>query len=316
MRHRLYMLAILVWLSGWGETAFAQTAGAPQAQAAASSQKTDVKPADYIGAESCATCHQAEVKGFDNNPHTRLALEHGGKGVTCEGCHGPGKAHVESGGDASKIFQFTKATPKQVDQKCLSCHIAAHPDFERTAHGQALISCTNCHSSHKFEPQTKMLKAEQPALCNQCHTDIHASFEQPFHHRVPEGLMKCSDCHDPHGTFQPKMVKLNSTQDSICTKCHLDKLGPYLYEHPSVKTEGCTACHSPHGSPNSRLLWRSNINTVCLQCHTSTMNFNTSPAFGGAPGTPSFHNVANQYVSCTTCHTQIHGSNASPFFFK
>jgi DmsE family decaheme c-type cytochrome len=112
------------------------------------------------------------------------------------------------------------------------------------------------------------------------------------------------------------MVQLNSTQDAICTKCHLDKLGPYLYEHPSVKTEGCMACHSPHGTPNARLLKRSNINTVCLQCHTATLNFNASPAFGGAPSTPSFHNVANQYVSCTTCHTQLHGSNASPFFFK
>ncbi len=312
MRRSMSGLAVLVLLVGIGGTASA----CAQQHAATSTPKTAVNPADYVGAEACALCHEPEVKGFISNPHTKLALEHGGNGVTCEGCHGPGKAHVESGGDASKIFQFTKATPKQVEQRCLSCHVAAHPNFERTAHGQALISCTSCHSSHKFEAQTKMLKAEQPALCYQCHTDIHASFEQPFHHRVPEGLMKCSDCHDPHGTFQPKMVKLNSTQDVICTKCHLDKLGPFLYEHPSVKTEGCTACHSPHGSPNERLLWRSNINTVCLQCHTATMNFNASPAFGGAPGTPSFHNVANQYVSCTTCHTQIHGSNGSPFFFK
>ena len=59
--------------------------------------------------------------------------------MTCESCHGPGKAHVDGGGDASKIFQFTKATPKQVEQKCLSCHVGEHPNFERTAHGEAQI---------------------------------------------------------------------------------------------------------------------------------------------------------------------------------
>jgi len=93
MRDRLYTLGILVWLSGWGQTAFAQAASAPQPQAATSSRKTEVKPADFVGAEACALCHEPEMKGFSNNPHAKLALEHAGKGVTCESCHGPGKAH-------------------------------------------------------------------------------------------------------------------------------------------------------------------------------------------------------------------------------
>jgi hypothetical protein len=52
-----------------------------------------------------------------------------------------------------------------------------------------------------------------------------------------------------------------------------------------------------------------NVNTLCLQCHTDTMNFT-------APGTPSFHNQANQYQACTLCHVAIHGSNVSPVFFQ
>ena len=282
--------------------------GAPQ-QAATSPAKAKASPAEYAGAESCAICHQPEVKGFDNNPHSKLALEHGGKGVTCESCHGPGKAHVDSGGVASDIFQFTKATPKQVEKKCLSCHVDAHPNFERTAHGQALISCTNCHSSHKFASETKMLKAKEPTLCYQCHTDAKASFAQPFHHKVDEGLLKCSDCHDPHGTFQRSLIRTTATQDAICTKCHVDTLGPFVYEHPPIKTEGCTSCHFPHGSPNSRLLIRSNVNSLCMQCHRPSESFT-------APGTPSFHNQANQYQACNVCHVQIHGSNASSVFFK
>lgn len=303
---RVVMIALLSW---FGSTPSAYAVRAAQPQTAVSTPKNQVNSANFVGAETCALCHKDEVNGFSENPHAKLALEHGGKGVTCESCHGSGKAHVESGGDASKIFQFSKASPKQVEQRCLSCHVGEHPNFERTAHGQALVSCTSCHSVHKFEAQTAMLKMKQPNLCYQCHTDIKPAFAQPFHHRVNEGLMKCTDCHDPHGTFQASLLKTSATQDAICTKCHVDTLGPFVYEHPPIKTEGCTSCHFPHGGPNPRLLIRNNVNSLCLQCHTPSMNFT-------APGTPSFHNQANQYQACTTCHVQIHGSNASSVFFK
>jgi len=309
MRCSFGRVVTIALLSGLGSTPSAYVARAARPQAAVSIPKSQVNLSDFVGAETCAPCHKDEVNGFNENPHAKLALEHGGKGATCESCHGPAKAHVESGGDASKIFQFSKASPKQVEQRCLSCHVGEHPSFERTAHGQALITCTNCHSVHKFEAQTAMLKMKQPNLCYQCHTDIKSAFAQPFHHRINEGLLKCTDCHDPHGTFQSSLLKTSATQDAICTKCHLDTLGPFVYEHPPIKTESCTSCHFPHGGPNPRLLIRNNVNSLCLQCHTPSMNFT-------APGTPSFHNQANQYQSCTTCHVQIHGSNASSVFFK
>lgn len=309
MGRSLCRIAILVLLSALGVLSPAFSYGAPPQQVAMSPSKTAANPSDHVGDETCALCHEPEMKGFGSNPHSKLAREHGGKGATCESCHGAAKAHVESGGVASKIFQFSKATPKQIEEKCLSCHVNEHPNFTRTAHGEAQISCISCHSVHKFEPQTEMLKAKQPTLCYQCHTDIKAAFMQPFHHRVNEGLLKCTDCHDPHGTFQPKLLRTTATQDAICTKCHVDTLGPFVYEHPPIKTEGCTACHSPHGSPNPRLLIRNNVNSLCLQCHSPSMDFT-------APGTPSFHNQANQYQACTVCHVQIHGSNASSVFFK
>ena len=322
------------WKSGWVNAAAEngqQAAVAPQTAGASGSPAASPATSDYVGSDTCATCHADVVKSFNTNPH--LALMHRGNGVTCEACHGPGKAHVESGGDVTKIFQFSKASAKQIDAKCLDCHAGVHPDFARSPHGEAGVSCTDCHSNHaslrdagqgsdqqianfirrdnmqSSEGASYLLKASQPQLCYTCHTDVKPAFSQPFHHQVNEGLMRCTDCHDPHGTFQQNQLQVTADQNAICTKCHTETAGPFAYEHPVVKTEGCTTCHSPHGSPNARLLNVSNINTLCLQCHSASMDFH-------APGAPSFHNQSTQYVACTICHTQIHGSNASDVFFK
>ena len=296
-------LLSVVWTSS-------RVTGAVAKQQTGTHSKSDAtSSSDFVGSEVCETCHAEVSKKFSDNPHSRLALLHGGKGVTCESCHGSGKEHVEAGGDATKIFQFSKASPKVVDEKCLSCHAGAHPNFERSAHGVANVGCANCHSVHAFKSEEHLLKISQPKLCYTCHTDIKPAFAQPFHHKVDEGLVSCSDCHNPHGTFKQKQLRSSVAGDAVCVKCHTEIAGPFVYEHPPVKTEGCTFCHFPHGSPNPRLLTRNNVNTLCLQCHSALNEQFT------APGTPSFHNMANQYQACTVCHTQIHGSNSHAAFF-
>ncbi len=285
-----------------------QPAKAPAANGPSSS-------AHIVGNDTCTTCHSDEAKAVDANAHARLALQHGGKGATCESCHGAGSEHVDSGGDATKIFSFAKATPAQGSAVCLSCHAAAHPNYKRTAHGEAGVSCIGCHSVHhaadtqQTQSRQAMLRQPQPQLCYSCHTDVKPAFQQAFHHKVNEGIMSCNDCHDPHGSFQKNNLRAAADQNQVCMKCHADAAGPFVYEHPPLKTEGCTSCHTPHGSQNPRLLTQNNVNTLCMQCHTASSLFT-------APGTPSFHNQANQYQACTVCHTQIHGSNSSYVFFK
>jgi DmsE family decaheme c-type cytochrome len=294
-------------------TFFATCANAapPKGASPAQAKSGQAAPAsdEFVGQDTCAGCHEEVTKGFAENPHTKLAEMHGKNGVTCESCHGPGKAHVDGGGDVTKIFNPAKATAKEVDAKCLSCHRGEHSNFEHTAHGEANVSCTGCHSVHHSEDKEQLLKATQPTLCFQCHTDVKPEFNMPFHHKVEEGVVKCSDCHDPHGTFNRKNLRASSQQDAVCTKCHTETAGPFVYEHAVVKTEGCVACHFPHGGPNPRLLNRANVNTICLQCHSPSPNFTTAQPMGPV------HNQAVQYQSCTTCHTEVHGSNISAVFF-
>src|ERR1700756_2687394 len=172
-------------------------------------------PADFVGGETCATCHEEIGKKFAQNPHSRLAELHGGAGVTCEGCHGPGKAHVDDPGDVTKIFNPAKATTKEVDDKCLGCHQGQHANFERSGHGEGSVSCLGCHSIHTSTTPEHLLNAVQPQLCLQCHTDVRPQFNMPFHHKVEEGLLRCSDCHDPHGTFRAKGLKASAQQDAV-----------------------------------------------------------------------------------------------------
>lgn len=287
--------------------AAAALAAAPPAKDKNDGPAAKLAPAsDYVGAEMCVNCHETEGKDFPTNPHSKMVLMHGSNGATCENCHGPGRAHVEGGGDATKIFNPGKGTPRQVDQTCLNCHAGAHPDFERSPHARAGVGCTNCHSVHHSEEKEHLLRAAQPTLCFQCHADVRASFNMPFHHKVPEGLVKCSDCHDVHGTFEKSNLRSRNDSNAICTKCHTETRGPFVYEHTPIKAEGCMGCHTPHGSQNARLLTMPSINMLCNQCH-SPVSAATVHGIGAG---------SSELTPCTDCHTYIHGSDLNVAFLR
>ena len=267
----------------------------------------------YAGAEECKTCHEEIYQSFDKSPHWKTLLnERGGPAKQgCEACHGPGREHIDGGGDKTKIFSFKTASSAAVNERCLGCHASGkeHENFSRSAHSENNLSCLSCHSSHHATTDHFLLTNSQPSLCYGCHQKMKAQFNLPSHHRVEEGLVKCADCHNPHGGFERKQLRSAAARDSVCFTCHVDKQGPFVFEHPAVKTEGCETCHSPHGSPNPHLLKASNLNIFCLKCHTGS-------TFASASGTPDFHNQAGAYQACTICHVAVHGSNFDRHFLK
>jgi len=266
----------------------------------------------YAGAEACKTCHAGEYESWAKSRHwaTSNNTRGGPAKQGCEACHGPGADHAANPADTSKLFLFTKASPKEINAQCLGCHASGTQQLHvnNSLHSRNDISCTSCHSAHHSETREFLLVKTQPALCYTCHQQQRPQFSMPFRHRVNEGLVQCSDCHNPHGSERQHQLRTSVTQDQVCYNCHADKRGPFVYEHEPLRTEGCTICHTPHGSPNIHLLKMSNVNLLCLSCHTTS--------FANAPGAPSFHNQAAQYQACTLCHTQIHGSNTSFVFFK
>ena len=278
-------------------------------------QSTD--PAKYVGAETCKTCHEKIYDGWAKTPHWKTTLDSKGgpSHQGCEGCHGPGAEHVAGGGDVSKIFTFKNASTKDINARCMTCHVGGpqHMNAINSLHTQNNVSCISCHSPHDAKTKEFLLVKAQPELCYSCHLQQKAQFQMPFHHRVNEGLVQCSDCHNPHGTVGPKQVRTSATQDAVCFTCHIDKQGPFVFEHAPVKIEGCQSCHLPHGGANAHMLRVSNMNLLCLQCHTNAL---PNAKTGAAGGTPSFHSQETFFKACTVCHIQIHGSNFDQTFFK
>ncbi len=292
---------------------------APQNNASATPPQGGADASQYVGSDTCKTCHEDVYNHFQTTPHfkTSKVQKWGPEKHGCEACHGPGKAHAEAGGDTSKIINPKNLTPTESSKICLSCHMGQeHANFARSAHLTNGVGCISCHDPHHAKDSFNLLAKAQPALCYSCHGDKKADFAKPFHHRVNEGLVNCSDCHNEHGGFQVvRQLRTSPAGDQICFKCHTEKQGPFVFEHVPVKTEGCMSCHTPHGSTNAKLLRVSNVNLLCLQCHTPTAERPASAA-GALPGIPTFHNQNQKYQACTMCHTQIHGSNFSEVFFR
>lgn len=307
-----FALSLLFWAVS---SSFSKPARPEETKAAAGAIAAQGNSEDYVGAETCKACHEDQFKNFSKTAHAKLPKLSGWsvKDQGCESCHGPGKAHVEGGGDKTKIQTFENASSKQKSDACLRCHSGKeeHNNFRRGEHWRNDVGCTDCHSPHsETSGSAKMVAMQQPGLCQKCHTEVKAEFAKPFHHRVPEGIIKCSDCHNPHGGFELKQVRLATGGDAPCLKCHTDKQGPFVFEHAPLKIEGCTACHIPHGSNNPKLLKRNQVNQLCLECHSDV---------GAILGvtTPSFHDQTTlRFQNCTTCHVRIHGSNADTNFFR
>jgi predicted CXXCH cytochrome family protein len=259
----------------------------------------------------------------------------------CQACHGPGKNHVEHLEDPAHIGDFiipyTKVKPQAVAEACLRCHqdTMKVAQWKRTHHAAADVSCVACHTVHYGPGQKpaeenpkvktgplaigngasllkpifpgapepkKLLRADEPTLCGQCHQREINEFRHNSHHPVPEGRMVCSDCHDVHPSRNAQKqtgshTRLRTAGDK-CVGCHGETAGPFAFEHDPVAGwtgEGCTECHRPHGSHNPRLL-EAFSRGLCNRCHTDKANN---------------HNPGHTCWD-VGCHVALHGSNTDP----
>jgi len=269
--------------------------------------------ANYIGDENClAKCHKHDKigKDFKLSVHgDQISEETGLPLVNCESCHGPGSLAVEKIDDKQvcdyKTLLPLDEFPAQAQAMlCLKCHSAASTpnltNWNSSIHALNEVSCFSCHQLHKG-PQQKLGRKEQQQVCEGCHLKVKMEFAQFSHHPVPERKITCTDCHDPHNSSNESNLRGMQIK-SVCTKCHMEYQGPFVYEHADV-TEDCTNCHNPHGSPNNNLL-SVNQPFLCMQCHAGHHGQRSDQ------GTLDNASMKQSFFSrCTDCHTSIHGSD-------
>lgn len=239
--------------------------------------------AEYVGSEECATCHEQIVRDFRTATHARLQKK---------------RVVVSTTGAKGGI----ETRKEVVDLGCESCH---GPGSLHVKAGGGAGTIINPRKS--------------PETCFQCHLEVRAAFQLPHHHPVLEGKMSCADCHEVHKGIAIKAASTNIqqtlkagglaflTKNETCFECHTQQRGPFVYEHEALR-QGCTVCHSPHGSVNQRMLNERNA-TLCLKCHFQEQKEPGHIFIGDVD-----HSSFLQQGTCWSagCHEQPHGSNVTP----
>ncbi len=332
---RKLILAAGLILAGWGATAFAaDPINLPAMGESNPALSTPAMVSKQKLAEDakCTRCHdENESKPILSIFQTKHGVTADPRTPTCQSCHGPSLAHL-AGPVNGKIAppdvrfnndNYPESSASQRAAACLTCHKGTQrAHWDGSPHQVNGLACNDCHVIHSPVDKVRS-RMTQPQVCFTCHKARRADIQKISHHPIGNGKMVCSDCHNPHGSVGPHLMK-KATINATCWTCHADKRGPFLWEHQPV-TENCTDCHTPHGSNIAPLL-KSRPPFLCQECHDGPhASINPAgPGIAGAqvPGT-GYIGTPNPTATtagraCLNCHVMVHGSNspAGAFLFR
>lgn len=258
-----------------------------------------------IMGEVCAECHETLAPSFEQTYHGR-SWKGMNQNYNCQSCHGSTEQHVN---DPSKesVISFSKdsgRSPDELNKQCLGCHADSSmlSFWDVGAHKRNDVTCISCHTIH-----TPRSSVDQLTVCFTCHRSKRGQINKRSHHPIKEGKVKCSDCHNTHGTQSSHSMIKAENVNQLCYQCHADKRGPFVYEHPPV-AENCETCHAVHGSRHAKLLTEK-VPNLCQDCHDWSRHPGTPyDAKTGFTGTSPSNRFFSR--SCLNCHGAIHGSTS------
>jgi len=248
----------------------------------------------------CANCH-ADAVAIWGGKHGTKADSRTPLGIIgCATCHGDPSAHVKSPANPMPN-RFSKMAAAETNATCMSCHQGrSRMHWPGSTHDRNDVSCASCHKVHAVHDRMRD-KLTQADACVACHKELRPQIHRPYRHPIREGLVACSDCHNPHGSVGRALLVRDNVNDT-CYACHMEKRGPFVRTHQPVQ-EDCSICHNPHGTTAPNLL-KIRQPMLCQTCHEPTSHRGNIANLGG---TSTGANTLAR--GCANCHTNIHGTN-------
>lgn len=292
-----------------------------------------LEESNYVGSEKCAMCHADLMNAWKLSTHRRTLFNTDPAKKGCEGCHGPGKAHIE--GDTKAIINPGKLKPDQIATGCMKCHTQEHVTLWRTGtHARAKLSCTECHDPHSPDPEVLSKDIENGKLDLEGLTtsikqaDLEANTAKVGSKEREEAMAESEELKKKRDALLETVkgaetVYKRVAEPYICYNCHKTQQvkGRMPYHHPIVENKmSCSDCHNPHGGPKN-LLREESINQTCFKCHAEKegpFTFEHPPVTEDCTNCHDPHGsiqrrmlVQSEPFVCLKCHAGPHSRNSS-----
>lgn len=189
---------------------------------------------EYLGAEKCLECHEADYTQWTKGPHGPNRAN-----VQCERCHGSGEEHVEDPYDLLKIINLREipvtaqeleksyVPPKLQSGFCAKCHMEKYIEIKNTPSIYRAASCPVCHMPHGTDNPAATVRPGDK-LCTRCHS------------LVPGNILSLSAVHNINTTgyqFPEHSTELK------CINCHMPTASKATSHRIIFTSTGCINCH-------------------------------------------------------------------------
>ncbi len=241
----------------------------------------------------CAPCHYngysvAVVTGGSGTQYVAQAVldvnaeMHPVSGTTqemnigCETCHGPGSEHVNAGGAGKFIVSPSNITPERASNICAQCHSRPQGNdsfnikkdsplnqqnkmmVAGTSRADFLAQNTSRHdasvSAGDFWGDNKHSKS---------HHQQYTDFIQTKKYRNGDSLKTCASCHNPHAPGSDKHQLSGTSDNSLCTSCHITvEVVAHMTAKTGTSMGGSTKCIDCHSTKTSSSGAGSNATTA------------------------------------------------------
>ncbi len=207
----------------------------------------------------CADCHSTFLSMNYDAKTDSFATTWQEQNVGCQGCHGPGRKHVEwAQGDLS-------ASADKPDAKGMGLTV----DFKGMDSNKVVETCAYCHSrrqslkdgQHAHEayldkalPSTLGAGLYHPDGQIEGEVYVYGSFVQSAMYKAG---VACLDCHDPHTT------EVLAQGNTLCTRCHNEAPPPRFPQILAMNYDSPEHHKHPQGSSGAQ----------CVNCHMPETTF-------------------------------------------